>query len=144
MITGAAAKTLPFAGPTAAVMKFKAPFHRFLWAGGVVLGDVISAFLSFLGEWPGLSCHIQNTCSRRQPAGCPPDPLCYFSLKPLASKSTLVLPLHPHRIHSNWDTPPALHPPLTFCFPGHHISLDSKPGSRPFITSAFSVSLFIN
>ena len=35
MITGVAAKTLPSAGPMVAVMKFKPPFHPFLWAGGL-------------------------------------------------------------------------------------------------------------
>ena len=50
MITGAAAQTLPFASSTVAMTKFKAPFHPFLWAGGVVWGDIISAFLR-AGAW---------------------------------------------------------------------------------------------
>lgn len=102
----------PLCRPHGSLMKFKAPFHHFLWAGGVVLGDVISAFLSFLGEWPGLSCHIQNTCSRRRPAGYPPNPLCYFSLKTACfqvhSVSAFASPSHSFKLgHPARPPPPA-------------------------------------
>ena len=45
MIAGAAAVPYPPADPIVAVMKFKVHFHPFLWSGGVVLEDMMSAFL---------------------------------------------------------------------------------------------------